>query len=55
LWACTNKSQGKAVSDLRKLAAADDGVRVAMDGEDGINVEFDVARWKEVFRIMGAK
>jgi len=26
-----------------------------MDGDDGINAEFDVADWRIIFKLMGAK
>lgn len=49
LWACTKAARGKAAKQLREH-----GLRVVADGDDGINVEFDVTDYKTVFEIMGA-
>lgn len=49
LWACTNGTRSKFIKELRQE------FEVVMDGDDGINVAFDVSEWKRVFFLMGAR
>lgn len=52
LWACTNNRRNKAARAM--LSGELPGV-IKMDGDDGINFEFDVSDYRLVFDLMGAK
>jgi hypothetical protein len=51
LWACT-KNNGQAATALR---SGDYPCEVKMDGDDGVNAEFDVKDAPVFLKLMGAK
>ena len=53
LWACTSSRRNAAARAF--IQGEIDGVVIKMDGDDGVNAEFDVKDSVEVFKIMGAK
>ena len=63
LWACTNGRRNRAATSFRtgewpptwKRSPALVPAVIKMDGDDGINAEFDVADWRIIFKLMGAK
>ena len=52
LWACTD---GRRNAASRAFIQGVDGVVVKMDGDDGVNAEFDVKDAATVFKIMKAR
>lgn len=52
LWACTSSRRNQAA---RAFLKGELPVRVVQDGDDGLNVEFDVSDHKIIFDVMGAK
>lgn len=52
LWACTDSNLRKASIQMR---SGDMPCEVKMDGDDGVNAEFDVRNYQQFFDLMGAK